>query len=345
MPIVGDRMSTLVRRPAVPVLAAAAVVSIQELNPHCGSCSMRELCLSAGLEPEEMRRLDDIISNRKQSGSAKACTGPAILSVRCTPFDWDPSRRYCLPKTAASKSPDTTWLAKSSGWTESATAAMPARRSRSRTARHASSLSTSSTRWLTTCPLLRRNLYRFIGNDVGRDRDMMLLLGSRTAEERLALFLLSLADRHRMRGYSSSEFVLRMTREEIASYLGLKLETVSRLFSRLQAEGLLQVQGRAIKLLDLVALKKLVGRRRRICASGGSSRKRRGRPSGLKKPASIAATARPRARAMNAATPTGHRPCHAYHAGAIELRIAARPARKKSGHTPAFSRPPGQPIK
>ena len=63
------------------------------------------------------------------------------------------------------------------------------------------------------------------------------------------------------RGYSSTEFVLRMTREEIGSYLGLKLETVSRLFSRFQEEGLIQVQGRAVKLLDLTALKQLIGQR------------------------------------------------------------------------------------
>ena len=74
-------------------------------------------------------------------------------------------------------------------------------------------------------------------------------------------FLLNLAERYRRRGYSSTEFVLRMTREEIGSYLGLKLETVSRLFSRFQEEGLIQVQGRAVKLLDLAALKQLVGQR------------------------------------------------------------------------------------
>ena len=88
---------------------------------------------------------------------------------------------------------------------------------------------------------------------------MMLLLGSTCAEARLASFLLDLAHRYQARGYSLSEFFLRMTREEVASYLGLKLETVSRLFSRLQGEGLLQVQGRAIKLLDLTALKRLAG--------------------------------------------------------------------------------------
>jgi CRP/FNR family transcriptional regulator len=108
---------------------------------------------------------------------------------------------------------------------------------------------------------LRHNLYRFISNEIRRGQDMMLLLGSMRAEERLALFLLNLAQRYQTRGYSSSEFVLRMTRDEIASYLGLKLETVSRLFSRLQEEGLIQVQGRAIKLLDSSALKRLVGQR------------------------------------------------------------------------------------
>ena len=108
---------------------------------------------------------------------------------------------------------------------------------------------------------LRRNLYRFISNDICRGHNMMLMLGSMRAEERLGLFLLNLAQRFQTLGYSSNEFVLRMTREEIASYLGLKLETVSRLFSRLQEEGLIQVQGRAIKLLDSSALKRLVGQR------------------------------------------------------------------------------------
>jgi len=89
----------------------------------------------------------------------------------------------------------------------------------------------------------------------------MLLLGSMRAEERLASFLLNLSERYRSRGYSSTEFVLRMTREEIGSYLGLKLETVSRLFSRFQEEGLLKVSGRNVKLTDIPALRRLVGQR------------------------------------------------------------------------------------
>jgi len=97
-----------------------------------------------------------------------------------------------------------------------------------------------------------------LSREIGRERRVMLMLGTMRAEQRLAAFLLDLADRYHARGYSSSEFVLRMTREEIGSHLGLKLETVSRLFSRFHQEGLIQVQGRDVKLLDRVALTQLM---------------------------------------------------------------------------------------
>jgi CRP/FNR family transcriptional regulator, anaerobic regulatory protein len=108
---------------------------------------------------------------------------------------------------------------------------------------------------------LQRTLHQFMSREIQRDQDVMLLLGSMRAEERLAVFLLNLSERYQRHGYSGTEFILRMTREEIGSYLGLKLETVSRLLSRIQTEGLLQVQGRAVKLLDMLALKQLAGQR------------------------------------------------------------------------------------
>lgn len=86
----------------------------------------------------------------------------------------------------------------------------------------------------------------------------MLLLGSMRAEERLAAFLLNLVQRLHARGFSQSELVLRMTREEIGSYLGLKLETVSRTFSKFQDEGLLEVKQRQIRIVDQAGLKQLV---------------------------------------------------------------------------------------
>lgn len=106
-------------------------------------------------------------------------------------------------------------------------------------------------------PGLQRNLLGLLSRAARGSQEMMMMLGSMRSEERLAGFLLALAERFRCTGYSATEFTLRMTREEIASYLGLQLETVSRLFSRMHEEGLIQVQGRAIKLLDLPQLKHL----------------------------------------------------------------------------------------
>jgi len=105
---------------------------------------------------------------------------------------------------------------------------------------------------------VQQTIHRVLASEIARERSIMLMLGTMRAEQRLAAFLLDLSRRYRERGYSSTEFVLRMTREEIGSYLGLKLETVSRLFSHMHREGLVQVQGRVVKLLDLSALKGLV---------------------------------------------------------------------------------------
>jgi CRP/FNR family transcriptional regulator len=107
----------------------------------------------------------------------------------------------------------------------------------------------------------QHNLHQLLAREIGRDENTMLLLGTMRAEERLAAFLTNLSERYGKRGYSSTEFVLRMTREEIGSYLGLKLETISRLFSHFQELGLLQVQGRVVKLFDLPALAQLSGHR------------------------------------------------------------------------------------
>jgi CRP/FNR family transcriptional regulator len=97
-----------------------------------------------------------------------------------------------------------------------------------------------------------------MSREIVRDHGVMLLLGSMRAEERLAAFLLNLTQRLKSRGFSGTELILRMTREEIGSYLGLKLETVSRAFSKLQDEGALEVKQRQIRVLDPAALQALV---------------------------------------------------------------------------------------
>lgn len=104
----------------------------------------------------------------------------------------------------------------------------------------------------------QHQLHAVLSRQITQDHEIMVMLGSRNAEARLAAFLLNLSLRFQRRGYSSSEFVLRMTRADIASYLGLTLETVSRLFSRFQERRLLEVNNRRVQLLDYSRLRRLV---------------------------------------------------------------------------------------
>jgi CRP/FNR family transcriptional regulator, anaerobic regulatory protein len=101
-------------------------------------------------------------------------------------------------------------------------------------------------------------LHKLLSQESARAYSLLLIMGTMRADQRLAYFLLDLSQRYQARGYSSCEFVLRMTRQEIGSYLGLKLETVSRLLSRFHREGLLEVEGRTVKLLDRIAVSQLV---------------------------------------------------------------------------------------
>jgi CRP/FNR family transcriptional regulator len=105
---------------------------------------------------------------------------------------------------------------------------------------------------------LQTHFHKVMSREIVRDQSVMMLLGTMRAEERLAAFLLNLSQRFHARGFSPTEFHLRMTREEIGSYLGMKLETVSRSFSRFQEDGLIHVHQKHIKIISLDALHKLL---------------------------------------------------------------------------------------
>lgn len=106
-------------------------------------------------------------------------------------------------------------------------------------------------------PGLQRHVHKIMSREIVRENSVMMLLGNMRAEERLAAFLLNLVQRLHARGLSQSELVLRMTREEIGSYLGLKLETVSRAFSKFSEEGIIEVKQRHVKIIAPEALKKI----------------------------------------------------------------------------------------
>ena len=105
---------------------------------------------------------------------------------------------------------------------------------------------------------LQSHVHKIMSREIVREHGVMLLLGSMRAEERVAAFLLNLVQRLHARGFSQSELVLRMTREEIGSYLGLKLETVSRTFSKFVEEGIVEVKQRHVRILNTQSLQNLV---------------------------------------------------------------------------------------
>jgi CRP/FNR family transcriptional regulator len=110
----------------------------------------------------------------------------------------------------------------------------------------------------TTIPSLQHQMYRLLSREISQDENMLTLLGKKNAEERLAAFLLSLSERFKRRGFSPSDFHLSMSRHEIGNYLGLAVETISRLFTRFQDEKLLKVERKHIQLLDIERLHSVV---------------------------------------------------------------------------------------
>ncbi|MCQ4258333.1 fumarate/nitrate reduction transcriptional regulator Fnr [Stutzerimonas stutzeri] len=108
-------------------------------------------------------------------------------------------------------------------------------------------------------PQLRRQLMRIMSREIRDDQQMMMLLSKKTADERIATFLVNLSARFSARGFSANQFRLPMSRNEIGNYLGLAVETVSRVFTRCQASGLLEAEGKEVRILDSIRLCALAG--------------------------------------------------------------------------------------
>lgn len=249
-----------------PAIAPKQSARVVELHPQgrkfevtCSSCNLRELCLPQGLCMEDLERVEKVVYARRRMrrGEALFNAGDEFGSVyairsgffktsviddegreQVTGFfmggellgmDGIGTNRYNGTATALE---------------DSEVCVMP--------------FSLVEEMSFQVRPL-QRNLHAVLSREVVRDHGVMMLLGSMRAEERLAAFLLNLSKRFTRRGYSQTEFHLRMTREEIGSFLGLKLETVSRLFSKFQEDGLIEVQQKHVRILDAGGLERLLG--------------------------------------------------------------------------------------
>lgn len=236
-------------------------------NINCQNCSISQLCLPYTLDTSSLDKLDDIIERKRpyrkgeqlfqageplrslyavRSGSFKSFTvsndGDAQITAFHLPgdligFDSVHSKNY----TSFAESLETSMVCE-----------IPF-----------SSLELLSDQ----LPLLRRQVMRLMSSEISADKQMMSLLNNKSAEQRLATFLLDFSERFKSRGLSSREFRLTMTRAEIGNFLGLTVETVSRLLSKLHKEEAIRVDGKFIYLLNVERLQIISGIQIRACHS------------------------------------------------------------------------------
>ena len=237
---------------------AVQEVSLTVLKTACSNCNLRELCLPVGLTEDEMQRLDDLVSTRRRVKRGdylyRAGQGfDAIFAVRSGFFKTDVLLEDGRDQVTGFQMAGEL-LGLDGISTEHHTCNAIALEDSEVCAIPFSRLEGLSRE----IHNLQHHFHKVMSREIVRDHGVMMLLGTMRAEERLAAFLLNLSQRFTSRGFSHSEVYLRMTREEIGSYLGLKLETVSRAFSRFQEEGFIAVQQKHIRILDIPGLKRLM---------------------------------------------------------------------------------------
>ena len=236
---------------------------IQSIRPEpfkvaCSGCNLRELCLPLGMSDDQLSRLDALVATRRnvQRGDALFRVGDAFAALYAV------RTGFFKTRVSSEDGRDQVTGFQMAGELLGLDGISADRHTCDAVALEDSQVCVIPFHLLEDLSRefsdLQRHFHRIMSREIVRDHGVMLLLGSMRAEERLAAFLLNLTQRLRSRGYSSSSLVLRMTREEIGSYLGLKLETVSRAFSRFQDDGLLEVKQRHIHVLDAAGLQALV---------------------------------------------------------------------------------------
>ena len=224
----------------------------------CSNCNLRELCMPVGFDEKDMHKLDEVVTTRKKIKQGELLfengeTFTSLYAIRTgffkTSVASEDGREQVTGFQMAGEIIGLDGIV-SDQHTCSAVAlenaevcVMPFD--------HIEDLSREF-------PVLQKHVHKIMSREIVRENGMMMLLGNMSAEERLANSLVNLIQRLFARGQSQSEFILRMSREEIGSYLGLKLETVSRTFSKYSEEGIIEVKQRHIKILKPDVLKQLV---------------------------------------------------------------------------------------
>ena len=229
----------------------------ETIKVACSNCNLRELCMPVGLNDAELRRVDELVASRRsiKRGAALFHNGEPFTSLYAvrtgffkTSLTTEDGRDQVTGFQMAGEIIGLDGIVNEHhtcdaiALEDAEVCVMPFDRIEE-ISREVGAL--------------QKHVHRIMSREIVREHGVMLLLGSMRAEERLAAFLLNLVQRLQARGFSRTELILRMTREEIGSYLGMKLETVSRTFSRFADEGIIEVKQRHIHIQDAEALKRL----------------------------------------------------------------------------------------
>jgi CRP/FNR family transcriptional regulator len=239
--------------------STATRINVMSLKAACSQCNLRELCLPYGLSDQELERVDELIGARRRVRRSHHLYRAgekfeAIYAIRSGFFKTDVLLEDGRDQVTGFQMSGEILGMDGIGADRHICDAVALEDSEVCVIPYAR-LEELARRFDT----LQHHLHKVMSREIVRDQGVMLLLGSMRAEERIAAFLLNLSRRFTARGYSSSEFVLRMTREEIGSYLGLKLETVSRTLSRFADDKLIAVHQKHVRITDAAGLQKLVG--------------------------------------------------------------------------------------
>ena len=224
----------------------------------CSNCNLRELCLPVGLTPQEFARLDALVATRRsiRRGEALFRAGDAFKSVYAV------RTGFFKTRVSTEDGRDQVTGFQMAGELLGLDGISTDEHSCDAVALEDSQVCVIPFAQLETLSRefsdLQRQFHKIMSREIVRDHGVMLLLGSMRAEVRLAAFLLNLAHRLKARGFSSSALILRMSREEIGTYLGLTLETTSRCFSKFHEDGILDVRQRQVSIIDHTALERLV---------------------------------------------------------------------------------------
>lgn len=235
--------------------SCSSQLDVETLRTRCSACSMHELCLPMGLDEGDINRLDQIIGRRRRipKDGTLYRVGDSftnLYAIRLGHF-----KTFQISQDGSQQITGFQMAGELLGMDAIST---------ERHQCNAIALEDSEVCEIpfsrlqdlfSEIPTLLRHFHRMMSQEITREQSVMLLLGSMRAEQRFAAFLTNLSSRYAMRGYSSTEFQLRMGREEIGNYLGLTIESISRLLSKFKKQGLIKVSNRDLEIADLPTLK------------------------------------------------------------------------------------------